>query len=171
MDTWKGKWVRASHIGVTGLHMRCTIMHQNAPNCIKIVSTAWQSFVFWICPEWLILPISGLNGHLKEDRRPSKSWRGHGDAHDVHQNAPKCTKMAWQSNEFWIYPEWLIWSILGLNGHLEGYRSQSKSWRGFGVAHEVHQNAPKCTKMLTITRDSKVFQNCPEWLLLPIFLI
>ena len=34
--------------------------------------------------------------------------------------------------------------------------------RGHGVAHEVHQNAPKCTKMLTITRDSKVFQNCPE---------
>ena len=33
----------------------------------------------------------------------------------------------------------------------------------------LHQNAPKCTKMLTITRDSKVFQNCPEWLLLPIF--
>ena len=40
-----------------------------------------------------------------------------------------------------------MWSISGVNGCLEGQRSQSKSCRGHGVAYEAHQNAPKCTKM------------------------
>ena len=54
--------------------------------------------------------------------------------------------IASQSKVFRICPEWLMWSMSGVNGHLEGRRSQSKSWRGRGVAHEAHQNAPKWTK-------------------------
>ena len=42
----------------------------------------------------------------------------------------------------------------GLNGHLKGDRSQYKPWRGHGFTHEVHQNAPKWTKM---------DQNGPKW--------
>ena len=55
--------------------------------------------------------------------------------------------VAWLNKVFRIFPEWLMWSISWVNGHLKGYRSQSKSWRSHGVAHEVHQKAPKCTKM------------------------
>ena len=93
MDTWKGRGVQASHWGIMGLHMRRTKMHQNGPKCTKMVKIAWQCKVFRICPEWLIWSISWLNGHLKEDRSQSKSWRGHGVPHEVHQNAAKCTTM------------------------------------------------------------------------------
>ena len=93
MGTWKGIGVRASHGGVMGLHMRCTKMHQNGPKYTEMVSIAWQSKVSRICPEWLIWSIYGLNGLLEEDRIQSKSLRGHGFTHEVHQNAPKWTKM------------------------------------------------------------------------------
>ena len=116
MDTWKGVGVRTSHGGVMGLLMRCTKMHQNAPKCTKMVSIALQSKVFWISPKWLMWSISGVNGHLEGCRSQSKSWRGYGVAHEVHQNAPKkwitlvtqdkfeilCSVMLW----------WQFWCIL-----------------------------------------------------------
>ena len=67
-----------------------------------------------------------------------------------HQNWSKCTKVvsiAWQSKLFRFCHEWLMWSIFGLNGHLEVDRSPSKSCKGHGVALEVHQNEPKCTNI------------------------
>ena len=166
MDTWKGIGVYTSHGGVMGSHMRCTKMHQNEPK--------WSPYhdrakVFWICLEWLIWSSSGLNGHLKGDRSLHKSWRGHGVTHEMHQNAPKCTKThqnapKWspyqdRAKVFRIFPEWLIWSFSGLNGHLKGDSSQSKSWRDLGVTHEVHQNAPKWTKMVTVSWQSKSVLN------------
>ena len=122
-----------------------------------MVKIAWQSKSFFqICPEW---PTWSISGHLKGDSSQNKSWRGHGIAYEVQQNATKCTKMdqkrspchnrAWQS-KVWICPECLIWSISGVYGHLKGDRSHSKSWRSPWVAHEItkmHQNSPQCTKM------------------------
>ena len=55
--------------------------------------------------------------------------------------------IAWQSKLFQIYSKWLIWSFSGLDRHLKGDMSPIKSWKGHGVACEMHQNAPK---MVTI---------------------
>ena len=130
-------------------------MHQIAPKlspqhdralCLEFV------LVFWICPEWLIPFFSALDGRLKEDRSQSKSWRGHGIAHEVHLNAPKCTKMitiAWQSKVFLICPEWLSSSIFGLDGHC--------TWKRIGVTAShggVTGSHMRCTKM---------HQNVPKW--------
>ena len=75
--------------------------------------------------------------------------RGHGVAHEVHQNGPKWTKMvtiSWQSksvsNLSWVTYMIFFW----IKWTLERGWSQYKSWRGHGVTHEVYQNAPKLTK-------------------------
>ena len=47
------------------------------------------------------------------------------------------------SNLFWV----TMWSFSGLDGNLKGDMSLIKSWKGHGVAREMHQNA---TKMVTI---------------------
>ena len=90
MDTWKGIGVRTSHGGVVGSPMRCTKIDQNEPKLIQMVSIAK---VFQICPESLIWPISGLNGHLKGNWSQNQSWRGGGVTHEVHQNWPNWTKI------------------------------------------------------------------------------
>ena len=107
-------------------------VQQNATKFTKMhkkVTVPWRSKVFWICPQWLMWVISGVNGHWKGDSSQSKSWRSHGVAREVHQNVAKCTKMVtmpWQS---------------------QGDNSQRKSWRDHGVAQNVQQNATKLTKM------------------------
>ena len=63
------------------------------------------------------------------------------------QNRPKWSPYHDISKVFQICPEWLIWSFSGLNRRLKGDKSQYKPWRGHGVIHEVHQNAPKRIKM------------------------
>ena len=135
--------------GVVGLPIRCTKMDQNGPKWSPYHDS---SKVFRICPEWLIWSFSGLNGHLKGDKSQYKSWRGHGVAHEVHQNGPKRTKIdqngpKWspyhdRAKVSWICLEWLIWSFSWLNGHMKMEKSQNKSGRGHVVTHEVHQNAP-----------------------------
>ena len=63
----------------------------------------------------------------------------------AHQSAPESTKMvtiARESKVFRICPEWLLWYISGLNGHLKGDRSQNKSGRSHVVVHELHKFAP-----------------------------
>ena len=82
----------------------------------------------------------------------------------MNQNGPKWSP-SWLSELFWIFPEWLMWSFSILDGHFKGYRSQYKSWRGHGVAHEGQQNAPKLTKIVTISLQSKLFWINPEWLM------
>ena len=79
----------ACHGGVLGSHKR----HQKWPKCTKVVTIAWQSKVFRICPKWQIWSIFGLSGDLKEDMSQRKSWRGYGVAHEVHQNTSKCTRI------------------------------------------------------------------------------
>ena len=158
--------------GVMGLPMRCTKMDQNGPK--------WSPYhdrakVFQICPEWLIWSHSGLNGHLKEDRSQEKSWRGHGVTHGVHQNGPNCTNvvtLVWQCksvlNLSWVTYMIFIW----IKWHLKGDRSQDKSWRGHGVTHEIHQNAPKWTKMdqnWCILVHLMCDYMTPPWLVLNLF--
>ena len=58
-----------------------------------MVTAPWLGKIFRICPAWLMRSISGVNGHLKGQMSQSKSYRGHGVAHEVHHNAPKCTKL------------------------------------------------------------------------------
>ena len=79
--------------------------------------------------------------------------------------APKCTKMvtiAWYSKLFWIFPEWLMWSFLILDGHFKGYRSQHKSWWSHGVKHEGHENAPKSTKIHKNSHHSMIEHTVPN---------
>ena len=109
--------------------------------------------IFWTGPQWLIWSISGLNEHLKGDRSQNQSWRVVGSpmrCTKMDQNGLKWTEVdlighysMTKKKFFRICPQWLIWSISGLNGHLKGDRSQKQSWRGGGVTHEVHQNRPK----------------------------
>ena len=146
MGTWKGMVFWTSHGGVMGLHIRCRKMHQNAAKWTKMVTVLWESKVFQICPEWLMWSISGVNGHLKGDRSQSKSWRSHGVAHGVDQNASKCTKihknalkcMTEQSVSNLV--EWLKWSVFLFNGLKKGDRRQSMGLRMRCI--KMHQNAP-----------------------------
>ena len=65
----------------------------------------------------------------------------------MHQNGPERSKYHDRAKVFQICPNWPIWSIFGLDGHLKRESSQNKLWRGHGVAHKVQQNATKCNKM------------------------
>ena len=92
-------------------------------------------------------------------------WRGYGVAHGVHQNAPKCTEMVTMHHsmtEQSVSNLSRVTYIFEINGHLKEARSQSMSWRGHGVAFEVHQNEPKCTKKVTYARRMKKCQICPQ---------
>ena len=47
---------------------------------------------------------------------------------------------------------WISWVLdTGVNRHLKGESSQSKSWRGYGVAQKGQQIATKLTKIATVS--------------------
>ena len=112
--------------------MRCTKMHQNCSEWTKMDSIAWQSKLFQICSEWLTWSFSRLDGYLKGEKSQKKSWRGHGVAYEVHQNAPKwvkinqngCQSMTVQTVSKLSSVTNIIFS--GLDGHFKGNMSQIK---------------------------------------------
>ena len=152
MDTWKriGDW--ASHGVVMGSHIRCTKGTKIDQNAL-VVSIEWQRKVFRICPEWLIWSIFGLNGHLKEHWSQSKSWRGHGIAHEVHQKAPKLTKM----HQSGIQSTTAKYFNFVLSDYCDPFLDLMDTWKWIKVraSHGGAMEglwgrtwgAPKCTKM------------------------
>ena len=80
-----------------GSHMRCTKMHQNALKCTKMHQNGHHIMTEQNCLKYVLSDLydlfSGLNGHLKGDSSQNKSSRDLGVTHEVHQNAPKWTKM------------------------------------------------------------------------------
>ena len=85
------------------------------------------------------------------------SWRGYGVAQEVHQKAPKLTKVH-QSGFHSMTAKYFDFALsdycdpfFGLNGHLKVDKSQSKPWWGHGGVMGSHMG---CTK---------THQNASKW--------
>ena len=86
-------------------------VHQNAPKCTEMVTMHHSMTEQSVSNLSRVTYIFEINGHLKEARSQSMSWRGHRVALEVHQNEPKCTKKvtyARRKKKFRICPQWLI---------------------------------------------------------------
>ena len=99
-----------------------------------------------------------------------ESWRGLGVVHEVHQDAPKCTKtvtISWQSKEFLICHKRLIWSISGFNGHLKRDRSHTGIVLLLIKCTKMNQNGHFsialhkkffCVVLVSIFKDKQTFE-------------
>ena len=123
-----------------------------------------NTILFWF--KWPLQGVRSQNQPLKG----LEGWWGHPW---VAPKWPKMVTQSWplhdQAKVSQNYPEWLIWSNSGLNGHLKGDRSQNQPLEGLKGWWGHPWGAPKWTKMVILSwpwhDKAKLFRICPMWLI------